>query len=171
MSGPDIGGRGMKIAAGTAGGALGGGAFIALAVALATPTVEQWEGTRTDPYRDMIGIWTVCTGETRVAMRRYTPAQCQLMLDRALTSEFAPGVLKAVPALRDHPHQFAASISLSYNIGVSAFARSTVAKRFNAGDWRGGCEAFLAWHFAGGKAVTGLRNRRRDERVLCLSGL
>lgn len=152
-----------------AGAALGGGAF--LAIALATPMIERWEGTKTVPYRDMVGVWTVCTGETRVAMRRYTPAECDAMLRRAVESDFAPGVLRAVPALKDRPHQLAASISLSYNIGIAAFARSTVARRFNAGDWRGGCEAFLAWRFAGGKEVKGLLNRRQDERMLCLTGL
>jgi len=154
-----------------AGAALGGGAAFALAIALATPTIQRWEGTKTDPYRDMVGVWTVCTGETRVAMRRYTPSECETMLRRAVESDFAPGVLRAVPALKDRPRQFAASISLSYNIGIAAFARSTVARRFNAGDWRGGCEAFLAWRFAGGKEVKGLLNRRRDERMLCLTGL
>lgn len=157
--------------AGALGGAIGGGAFVALAVAIATPMVEQWEGTRLAPYRDMAGIATVCTGETRVAMRKYTPAECAAMLRRALADDYAPAVLKAVPALRDRPNQFAASISLAYNIGAVAFARSTVARRFNAGDWRGGCDAFLMWTRAGGRVLPGLEKRRRAERQLCLKGL
>ncbi|MBT2186177.1 lysozyme [Sphingobium nicotianae] len=163
-------GRGSQVV-GALGGVLGGGGFIALAIALATPTVEKWEGTRTDPYRDPVGIWTVCTGETRVAMRRYTTAQCRAILQGALAGDYAPAVLKAVPALRDRPQQFAASISLAYNIGPAAFARSSVARHFNAGDWRGGCEAFLMWNRAGGRVVTGLDRRRHDERTLCLTGL
>jgi len=157
--------------AGVVGGAVGGGAFIALALAIATPTVERWEGTRIDPYRDVVGVWTVCAGETRVAMRRYTSSECAVMLGKALESDYAPGVLAAVPALEQRPHQFAAAISLSYNIGTAAFARSTAARRFNAGDWRGGCEAFLMWDRAGGQAVPGLASRRRAERKLCLTGL
>ncbi|HZV17996.1 MAG TPA: lysozyme [Sphingobium sp.] len=157
--------------AGVTGGALGGGAFVALAMAIATPLVERWEGTRLAPYRDIAGIPTVCTGETRVEMRRYTPAECAAMLRRALANNYAPAVLKAVPALRDRPNQFAAAISLTYNIGEVAFARSTVARRFNAGDWRGGCDAFLMWVNAGGRRIQGLVNRREDERRLCLKGL
>lgn len=158
-------------AVGVAGGMLGGGAFLALALGLATPLVERWEGTRTDPYRDIVGVMTVCTGETRAPMRRYSSDECKTMLDRTLAADWAPAVLKAVPALKDRPYQFAASISLAYNIGEVAFARSTVARRFKAGDWRGGCEAFLMWNRAGGKLVKGLDNRRRDERSLCLTGL
>ncbi|BAK65347.1 lysozyme [Sphingobium sp. SYK-6] len=152
------------------GGAIGS-AFVALAILIASPLIERWEGTRTEPYRDVVGIWTVCTGETRVAMRRYTAAECEAMLDGTLSAEFAPAVLAAVPALRERPHQFAAAISLTYNIGPAAFARSTVARRFNAGDWKGGCDAFLMWVNAGGQRVQGLVNRREAERKLCLTNL
>jgi len=165
------GGTLTPLRAGALGGAIGGGGFIALAMALATPMVEHWEGTRLTPYRDIAGITTVCTGETRVAMRRYTSAECAAMLRRALADDYAPAVLKAVPALRDRPHQLAAALSLAYNIGPAAFARSTVARRFNAGDWRGGCDAFLMWVNAGGRRVQGLVNRRESERKLCLRGL
>lgn len=158
-------------AAGIAGGVVGGSAFLALALSIAMPVVERWEGTRTDPYRDVVGVWTVCTGETRVAMRRYSEAECAQMLRRALEHDYAPAILAAVPDLRERPHQLAASISLSYNIGTAAFARSTVVRRFNAGDWHGGCNAFLMWDRAGGRRVPGLTNRRRAERLLCLTGL
>jgi len=148
-----------------------GSAFIGLAILIVAPVIERWEGTRTDPYRDIVGVWTVCTGETRVAMRRYTPAECKAMLDRTLAADWAPAVLRAVPGLQDRPYQFAAAISLTYNIGESAFARSSVARRFNAGDWRGGCDAFLFWVNAGGKRVPGLVRRREAERRLCLTNL
>jgi len=159
------------MAGGALGAAVGGGGMMALALALSTPTIEQWEGTRTYPYRDIAGIWTVCTGETRVAMRRYTPAECETMLRRAVEDEFAPAVIAAVPGLKSRPYQLAATISLTYNIGTRGFARSTVARRFNAGNWKGGCDAFLMWVNAGGKRVQGLVNRRKAERELCLTGL
>lgn len=166
-----------------------GAAFIALALAIVTPTIEQWEGTKTDPYRDVAGIWTVCTGETRVEMRRYTPSECKVMLERTLEADWAPAVLKAVPALHDRPYQFAAAISLTYNIGPVAFAGSTAARRFNAGEWKAGCDAFLGWNgimvsrpnpsqkcrkLSNGKyfcEVQGLVNRREAERKLCLTNL
>jgi len=163
---PIIQGRPARVIGGTLAGSLMAGA-----IALAIPLIERWEGTRTDPYRDIVGVWTVCSGETRVAMRRYTHAECSAMLRRAVESDYGAAVLRAVPALARRPHQFAASISLAYNIGAPAFARSTAARRFNAGDWRGGCDAFLMWRFAGGKEVKGLKNRREDERRLCLAGL
>jgi lysozyme len=46
-----------------------------------------------------------------------------------------------------------------------------VDRRFDAGDRRGACDAFLMWNKAGGHAVAGLTNRRRAERALCLKGI
>jgi lysozyme len=93
------------------------------------------------------------------------------MLVARLASDYAPAVIKCVPGLADRPKQLSASLSLSYNIGTSAFCRSTAAKRFNAGDWKAGCDAFLLWVKAGGRTVQGLVNRRQAERTLCLSDL
>lgn len=65
-------------------------------------------------------------------------------------------------------NEYDAAIQLAYNIGPTAFCRSTVVKRWNAGDYAGGCDAFLMWVKAGGKVLHGLVNRRQEERRLCL---
>lgn len=145
-------------------------AALAAAAVLSTPLISKWEGRRLDPYRDLVGIWTVCDGETRVVMRRYAPAECEAMLARAIETDFGPAIAACVPGLATRPEVFAASVSLAYNIGSSAFCKSTIARRFNAGDWRGGCDGFAAWVMAGGKRVQGLVNRRRDEANLCRQG-
>jgi lysozyme len=123
-------------------------------------------------YADVVGVWTICDGDTtnvRPGMVE-TRAGCTARLERQLVAH-AEGVLRCVPALRGRDNQLVASVSLAYNIGVSAFCRSTVARRFNAGDWRGGCDAFLMWRFAGGREIRGLVLRRQRERALCLKGL
>ena len=152
----------------------GKGKLIALvgvaAAAIMTPLVAGWEGKSNDPYADLVGRMTVCFGETRVEMRRYSDAECEAMLAEGLV-DFAAPVLKRNPELRDHPYQLAAATSLSYNIGTAAYNRSTVARRFSAGNWRGACDAFLLWVKAGGKTVKGLVRRREDERRVCLTEL
>lgn len=132
--------------------------------------VGTFEGRRNDPYQDIIGVWTVCYGETRVGMRHYTDAECEDMLGAAL-GEFGKGVLERNPELRTRPYQLAAAGSLAYNIGLGNYRRSTVARRFSARDWRGGCNAFPAWNRAGGRVVPGLVKRRAAERRVCLTGL
>lgn len=142
----------------------------ASAAALLIALVGTWEGKRNDPYKDIVGISTVCYGETRVAMRRYSDLECKEMLADGL-ADFAEPVLKRNPELRGHPEQLAAAVSLSYNIGAKAYAGSTVARRFSAGQWPQACDAFLMWSKAGGRTVQGLLNRRKDERRLCLVGI
>lgn len=139
-------------------------------IALATPLVAKWEGKSNDPYRDIIGVSTVCYGETRVAMQRYSDAQCTDMLEAAI-GDFGTGVLKRNPQLVNRPYQWAAATSLAYNIGLSAYARSTVSRRFDANRWADGCAAMARWRRAGGHVVKGLVNRRRDEIRLCLTDL
>lgn len=148
------------------------GAAVAAAVAIATPFIAGWEGKKNDPYADMLanGLLTVCYGETRVEMRRYTDAECLAMLEGAV-SGYAKNVLKCSPGLADRPYQLAAATSLAYNIGSAAYCRSTSARRFNTGNIRGGCDAILFWRYAGGKEVYGLKRRREAERKLCMVGL
>lgn len=140
------------------------------AAGLILATVSTWEGKRNDPYRDIVGVWTVCYGETQRPMRRYTDAECSAMLERRLV-DYAQPVLARNPNLAGRPNQLAAAVSLSYNIGQSAYARSSVARLFSAGQYRAACEGFMRWNRAGGKPVKGLTNRRAFERALCLKGL
>lgn len=146
------------------------GGAIAAALAIATPLIAKWEGKRNDPYTDIVGVKTVCYGETRVQMRRYSDAECTAMLNKAV-AEYMQPVIRCAPALANRPYQLAAATSLAYNIGPAAFCRSTAARRFNAGDMKGGCKAIAYWNMAGGRVVPGLVNRRADEVRLCMKGL
>ena len=67
-------------------------------------------------------------------------------------------------------NQFDALVSLAYNIGVSAFAKSTVAKRVNANPNDPTIrDAFLLWSKAAGKVLAGLVRRRTAEADLYFS--
>lgn len=149
---------------------LAGGA-VAAAVALATPLIMQWEGKRNDPYLDIVGVNTVCYGHTGndIRDRRYSDAECREMLVRDIEKHAAP-VYACTPSLRNRPHEAAAAISLAFNIGTGAYCRSTADRRFDAGNWRGGCQAIAMWNSAGGRVVKGLVNRRAQEVALCLRG-
>lgn len=146
-----------------------GSAIAAAAIAL----VGSWEGLRTVSYRDVVGIPTVCFGETRgVKMGdRYTVDECKAMLGDAL-GDFEQGMracLKnpdAIPA-----KSYVAFLSAAYNIGNRAFCNSSMARKANAGDLRGACDALMNWNKAGGRVVKGLTNRRAEERRICIEGL
>ena len=142
----------------------------ATAAGLMIATVGLWEGKRNDPYQDIVGVWTVCYGETRVAMRTYSDSECEEMLADGI-GDFARGVLESNPELRHRPYQLAAATSLSYNIGINAWRGSTAARRFRAGDFAGGCRAMTWWNKAGGRVVKGLQRRRAAEYEICMTGL
>lgn len=150
---------------------VGGGS--AAALLLAVPFIAGWEGKSNDPYKDIVGVTTVCYGETRVPMRRYTDQECEAMLKEAVKGFMEP-VLDLTPTLADRPYELAAATSLAYNIGLQNYKISTVRKKFLSMDFKGACNGFGAWNKArrGGRLVVvkGLDNRRKDETKLCLKG-
>lgn len=139
-------------------------------IAAAIAAVGAFEGVRQTAYPDVIGVPTICYGETRgVKMGdRKTKAECDEMLAARLV-EFNEGVNSCVTAELPDSRR-AAFVSLAYNIGTAAFCKSTVARRINAGDVRGSCDAILMWNKAGGKVWPGLTARRQKERDMCLGG-
>nr|WP_238346264.1 lysozyme [Luteimonas saliphila] len=129
--------------------------------------IAPWEGLRTDPYQDIVGVWTVCYGETNVEMRRYTPAECEAMLGESV-GRYVEGVAKCI----NRPltvNQWAAIGSWTYNVGAKAACNSTLVRQINAGQpastW---CRQLLRWNRAGGREVRGLTNRRKAEFEVCL---
>lgn len=155
--------------ASTRGGAIGAAA--AAVIALAVTIVQPWEGRELKAYRDIVGVWTICDGETRGVQPGdvATPAECDAMLYRSL-SEFKIGLDRCLTF--PLPAQTAAALlSWTYNVGVGAACGSTLVRKANAGDLRGACNELLRWNRAGGRVIKGLSNRREAERKLCLEGL
>lgn len=152
--------------------AAGAGAVLAATVTFVAP----WEGLRTDAYLDRIAsppVWTVCYGETRGVGPgdSFTPEQCRQMLLEAL-AVYRDGLLACVPELAAQPEGVqVALVSWTYNVGIGAACRSTLARRANAGDWPGACDQLLRWNRAGGQVIRGLTNRRQAEHRLCREAL
>lgn len=147
---------------------------------LALPLIRRFEGCHTTPYADIAGIATIGYGTTRypdgraVSLAdppcREAEAQDWLAADAAAKAKALARLLTRLPS----PAQEAAMLSLAYNIGLGAFAGSSLLRRFNAGDIAGAANAFLLWDKAkiGGRLVevAGLTARRKAEHDLFLSG-
>lgn len=132
------------------------------------------EGIKLVAYKDRLArdLPTICYGETRgieLGMR-FTKAECDAMLVKAL-GEFADtSVERCIKGpIADEP--YVAFLDLAYNVGAGAFCKSTVVRRWNAGDKAGACDAVLKFNRAGGRVVPGLTARRQRERALCLKGI
>lgn len=141
------------------------------ALDIAVKLIAQFEGCKLSAYKDIVGIPTIGYGETKgVKMGDvWTQEQADTAL-RTRAKEFMDGVLKACPRLASFTsNQIAAITSLAYNIGLGAFASSTVCRKAMAGDRAGAADAILMWNKAGGKEIAGLSNRRREERRVFMS--
>lgn len=139
----------------------------AAAVALIHIT-SSFEGTKLTTYRDIGGVLTYCTGATENAQwgKTYTLEECRAQLDADL-ARHADGISKCVDMDRLTDGQKIAFVDVAYNIGVSAFCGSSMARKANAGDMAGACAALSMWDKVGGKPVAGLTRRRAEERKIC----
>lgn len=155
---------------------------------LAVSLVAGREGLRLPAYKDVVGIWTICYGDTHDVKQGQvaTKAECddRLMteilrvnsrIERCVTRPLAVGERAAV-------------VSMAYNHGVSRICGSTLVKRLNAHDPKA-CDEISRWVCAsvddgeGDKTgqcanaprfnkvfVKGLANRRVIERRVCYGG-
>lgn len=153
-----------RLVTGTVGG-------IAAAVALILPSIQRDEGYVPHPYRDVVGVLTVCYGHTGpdIQIRTYTNKECKVLLYDDVV-KFATGVVKITPSIENRVYTLAATISFAYNIGLTKYADSSIAKEFNAGHYKQGCTNMLKYTYAKGKYIQGLANRRQGEYALCMKG-
>ncbi|WP_338157431.1 lysozyme [Moellerella wisconsensis] len=141
-------------------------------MALTVSMVTQFEGYEPKPYRDVVGVLTVCYGHTGadiIPTKIYTKAECDALLEKDLAI-----VAKAVnPLIKVNIPDYtrAALYSFTYNVGTGAFFRSTLLKKLNAGDQTGACNELKRWIYAGGKPWKGLMTRREVENAVCLGSL
>ena len=154
-------------------GAGAGAVLSALVVTTSLPIVDRWEGNVSIPYKDIVGVLTVCRGHTGpdvVVKKVYNDSECDELTKKDINKAIA-GVLKVSPHLLWHPMQLVAATSFSFNVGTGTYAMSSVAREFNAGNFQAGCQALKLYTKAGGKFVQGLANRREHEYAVCVSTL
>lgn len=126
--------------------------------------IKRFEGCRLRAYQCAAGVYTIGYGHTGPEVVRgleWTQAQADAALVRDL-ERFERAVASAITR-RMSPGQFDAMVSLAFNIGARAFARSTLVKRFEAGDVAGAGEQFVVWNKVGGRTHSGLLRRRAAE--------
>lgn len=129
-------------------------------------------------YFDIAGVATISVGVTDGVTaadvynkRTITREESQAMFAMALAPR--ESAVERLCKVKPNQNQFDALVSLVYNIGETAFAKSTVLRLHNEGDFAGAAKAFAMWNKAkvGGvlQVVKGLTNRRADEAALYLT--
>lgn len=130
--------------------------------------IKKYEGFRSNAYKCPAGIWTIGYGSTHGVK----PGQWISEADAAarLRQEvriYERGVLDCLK-VSPTQNQFDALVSLCYNIGSGAIARSSVIRHHNRREFALAADAFLKWNKGGGVVLPGLTRRRNEERSLYL---
>jgi lysozyme len=129
--------------------------------------ITKEEGSRNKAYKDSKGLWTIGVGhlikpdEQHLITATLTDEQVEELLrsDLKWCSEAVENSVK-VPLTQS---QFDALYSLCFNIGETAFRKSTVVRKLNENDLKGAADAILMWN----KPAV-LQKRRERERALFL---
>ena len=131
--------------------------------------IKAREGEVLHGYLDSVKKLTVGVGHLVLPGEPYklnqpiTAAESTKLLRQDLKS--AEGAVNNGVTVPISQNQFDALVSLTFNIGNGAFAKSSLLKKLNAKDYQGCADGFLAWNKAGGKVAKGLVTRRNAERL------
>lgn len=137
--------------------------------------VKEFEGLRLKAYKDAVGVWTIGYGTTAAAGLGITPKAGMVISTTEAEDLLRKGLEKFAASIRPNitapinDNEFGAFLSLAYNIGPGAFAKSSALKKFNAGNKAGAANAIRLWNKAGGRVMKGLERRRAAEAALFLT--
>lgn len=132
--------------------------------------IKSFEGLRLKAYDDGVGVWTIGYGHTGPEVApglEISEDQAEDLLrgDLATAEHGVEGAIGS--GVNDN--QFAACVSLAFNVGVGNFKGSTLAKRIRENHIADAANEFLKWNRAGGHVMPGLTRRREAERKLFLT--
>jgi len=120
------------------------------------------EGKRNKAYKDTKGIWTIGVGHTGPEVLPdsvWSDAQVDAALKQDIkTAERA--IIANVKVFLTQ-NQFDALCSFIFNVGVTAFSRSTLLKVLNVGNYTEAANQFDRWHIP--PEITSRRNSERDQ--------
>lgn len=150
----------------------------ATGLAVSTAFIANSEGLLLTAYKDPIGIWTACVGETSHVVKpgdikpgsKFTKEQCTERLYLSMVDHAEP-VIRCTKPANLTPGQKVAFLSFAFNVGGEKFCASTLAKKARAEDLAGACAELSRWTMAGGRELPGLVTRRAGERRICEGGV
>lgn len=131
--------------------------------------IAHSEACHLTAYLCPAGVWTIGWGHTGDVKEGDTCTQSEadkMFCDDLHDFTFAVQTNLVRPA---NPNQLGAMVSLAYNIGQAGFARSTVLRQHNLGNYQAAARAFGLWNKAGGRVLRGLTTRRAREAALYLT--
>jgi lysozyme len=131
--------------------------------------ISSFEGCQLQAYRDPVGILTIGYGHVGADVTEgltITPEYAQTLLKSDV--QWAANAVNTLVHVPLSQPQFDALTSFVYNLGVRAFAQSTLLALINKGQLQQAADQFELWIHAGGQVLPGLVRRRAAEMQLFL---
>lgn len=133
--------------------------------------IQHFEGLRLEAYKCAADVWTIGWGHTKTVKPgdKITRARAVELFNQDI-KVFEDGVNRLV-TVNISQSLFDALVSLSFNIGLANFSKSTLLKVVNRrAPWSEVAPQIRRWVFGGGRRLNGLV-RRREAEVLLAAGL
>ena len=137
--------------------------------------IAMHEGFSPTPYRDTGGVVTNGFGNATISPNKSVTV-IQALEDLKVNTTTAGKAVTRCVTWPITQGQYDAYTSFAFNVGVTAFCKSTMSKKANQGDKVGSCNEFDRWVYVAGKDCrikssncSGIVKRRQDEKQLCLS--
>lgn len=141
----------------------------------AADLIKEHEGWSATPYADAAGLKTIGWGH-KILAGEVLPIISNDQGERILQADIQRTATAISRGYKRSPtpNQEAAFICFAFNVGATAFLKSTMLKKFNAGDLQGAADQFDVWNKARVNgvltALPGLTARRADEKSVFLLG-
>ncbi|MCA6114237.1 lysozyme [Bradyrhizobium sp. WSM 1738] len=122
------------------------------------------------PYICPAGVLTLGWGHTNAqgrkfdASARWSQRQCDIAHEEDM--EESADVVRRRVKVQLNQHQFDALTCFVHNVGETNFAKSTLLRKLNRGDFDGAAAEFGKWVNGGGRKLSGLVRRRASEALL-----
>jgi lysozyme len=127
---------------------------------------EQFEGCKLVAYRDSKGVLTIGYGHTSHVFEGQTCTQEEADTWLAQDIAVAEAAVNRLVGVKLTQGEFDACVDFAFNVGVGAFANSTLIHLLNEGKYADASNEFEKWDYAGGVVVAGLLRRRLAEKQM-----
>ena len=128
--------------------------------------IKHFESLQLKAYKCSANVWTIGYGHTKNVKEGdricEDQANCFLMQDLYSVERAIVRLVK----VKINQNQFDALCSLIFNIGISAFNKSTLLAKLNKDDYVGAAEQFRRWNKVNNVVMAGLVRRRQAEEDL-----
>jgi lysozyme len=122
-----------------------------------------------EEFRHLSGApWTIGYGFIRGVTPQMRMLQSQADARLRVEIQDEENAVTNACTVKPNQNQFDAMVSLTWNIGVNGFRKSSVLKAHNRKDFISASRAFGLWNRANGKESAGLTRRRAAEAALYL---